>query len=59
MRDEDLPMSPLVDRWLDWLEEKCTVAGHGDHLRSQCRESKQRALRGCVVLETPMEERET
>src|SRR5678816_1978238 len=35
--------------WLEWMERACTVTGHGLHFRHQCRESREQALRGCVI----------
>jgi hypothetical protein len=47
------PPSPLVQRWLAWLRGHCSVKGHAAHLRHQCFESLEQALRGCVVIEDP------
>jgi hypothetical protein len=46
---------PEAARWVEWLERSCTVRGHNAHLRYQCRESREQALRGCVVLDFPEE----
>jgi hypothetical protein len=49
------PAPPEAARWLEWQERSCTVRGHNAHLRYQCRESREQALRGCVVLDVPEE----
>lgn len=47
------PAPPEAAQWFEWLELSCTVRGHNAHLRFQCRESREQALRGCVVLDVP------
>lgn len=41
--------------WVEWQERSCTIEGHGAHLRHQCRESREQALRGCVTSDWPDE----
>lgn len=47
------PMTPEAALWLEWLFRPCTVPRHSAHPRNLCRESREQALRGCVVLEAP------
>lgn len=47
--------APIVESWLEWLEERCTIERHGEHLRRDCKASREEALRGCVMLERPKE----
>jgi hypothetical protein len=47
------PPPHAAAEWLEWLERPCKITGHGAHLRHQCNESREQALRGCLVEAKP------